>query len=237
MVMRQFFTFAGMDTTHIELFGLTVTEPFTWITNWLVAAFCFYFGHLLYHDKKADRQARYWALFFLIIGIASITGGTAHGFILYVGQNFHYAAWAITGVAVFAAQLAALEIIRHSTYYKPLLWLIIVELVVNISAVFIFKHLDVLRINSAVGLLGLVLPLQLYAWRQKGQIRNGIIALGIVSNLIPALIHSMRLSYNRWFNFNDLSHVVMIGCFYIIFVGARNAWQGRKQLSPDRQQA
>ncbi len=212
-----------MEVTQINFLGITVTEPFTWLTNWTVAAFSFYFGHMLFHAKSGDRQRSYWSVFFLFMGIASTTGGTAHGFIRYVGNNFHYAAWIFTGVAVFGAQMASLEIIKGSGLYRPLKWFIIVELVVMTAAVVFLQSFETVRVNSALGLIGMALPLQLYGFKVGGMNRNGIIALGIVSNAVPALIHAAKFSYNRWFNFNDLSHIVMIGCFYIIYRGAKKA--------------
>jgi hypothetical protein len=210
-----------MEVTQYELLGLNITEPFTWLTNWAVAAFSFYFGHMLFHSKNGDKQTKYWSIFFLFMALASTTGGTAHGFINYVGINFHYAAWIFTGIAVYGGQLASLEVIREARIHTPLKWFIIVELTAMIISVVFFQSFESVRINSAFGLLVIALPIQLYAYKFLGMRRNGIIVLGILSNIAPAIIHSVKFSYNHWFNFNDISHVVMIGCFYIMYLGAK----------------
>ncbi len=210
-----------METTQIELLGITITEPFTWLTNWTIAAFSFYFGHMLFHAIGAGKQAKYWSLFFAFMGVASMTGGTAHGFINYVGIYFHYAAWIFTGIAVFWSQLAALEIIKDSRIYAPLKWFIILELLVMVAAIIFYQSFEAVRINSAFALMILVLPLQLYGYKVLKLTGNGLIALGIISSIMPALVHAGKFSYNRWFNFNDLSHLVMIGCFYIIYLGVK----------------
>lgn len=210
-----------MEITQIEYYGIVITEPFTWLTNWLFAAFSFYFGHMLFHSKSVDKQGKYWSLFFVAMGLASTTGGTAHGFVNYVGVNFHFAAWIFTGIAVCAAQLAALEIIKDSKIYHAGRIFVTIELLIMMAAVIFFQSFEAVRVNSAFGLIGLVLPLQLYAYKTFNMKRNGIIALGILSNIGPALIHAAKFSYNKWFNFNDLSHMVMIGCFYIVYLGAR----------------
>jgi len=208
-----------MQITEIELLGLTINEPFTWITNWMVAGFCFYFGHKLYHDLDKSKQKIYWALFFLLLGIASMIGGTAHGFINYVGNTFHYIAWVFIGTSVFLAQIATLEVIRTSKYFSSLKFMVTVELIVMVSAVAFFQSFEAVRINSAIGLLGLVLPIQVYTYKKIAVQGHGLIVLGIISLSAPAIIHAGKISYNRWFNFNDLSHIVMIGCFYLIYLG------------------
>ena len=210
-----------MDVPTIELFGLTVTEPFTWLTNWMVAAASFVFGHKLYHNKYADTQMKFWSMFFLFMGIASTTGGTAHGYINYVGHNFHYAAWIFTGIAVYGAQRASIELINEARIYPVLKVFVLLELIAMTISVIFFQSFESVRVNSAFGLLGIVLPIQVYGYRYLGFRRSALIVLGILSNIIPAIIHASRFSYNKWFNFNDLSHVVMIGCFYLMYKGAR----------------
>ena len=111
--------------------------------------------------------------------------------------------------------------VLYARVYSPLKWFVITELIIMIAAVVIFQSFEAVRVNSAFALVGIVLPIQIYGYKFLGMRRNGIIALGILSNVAPALIHAGRFSYNRWFNFNDLSHIVMIGCFYIIYLGAR----------------
>ncbi len=210
-----------MQSTEMILLGLTVTEPSTWLTNWTFAAFSFYYGHMLFYAKGNDLQKKYWSIFFLFMGIASTIGGTAHGFINYVGANFHYAAWVFSGIAVFSAQLATLEIIKFNRIHTAAKWFVFLELLLMVLAILYYQSFEAVRINSILGLLGIALPLQLYGYKKLRIQGNGIIALGILSNIGPALIHASRLSYNRWFNFNDLSHMVMIGCFFIIYLGVK----------------
>ena len=210
-----------MEVPTIEVLGIQITEPFTWLTNWLVAAFSFYFGHKLFHDKNPDIQKKFWAVFFLFMGLASLTGGTAHGFIHYVGNNFHLAAWIFTGLAVFAAEMASLPRVRNIKLAKALRILFYVELFAMTASVLLFKSFESVRANSVFGLIGVVLLIQLVHYIRYRTRRNGLIIVGILSNIIPALIHALRISYNEWFNFNDLAHIVMIGCFYIIYYGVR----------------
>ena len=209
-----------MDIPSIELFGLHITEPFTWITNWLVAAFCFGFGHLLFHNKLADATQKFWAMFFFFFLVASLTGGTAHGFITYVGPNFHFAAWILTGIAIFSAEMAALQLVESPKFRQFLRLFIYAQLMIMVASVMYYHNFNSVRINSAIGLIGVVMPVSFVHYRKHGDKRSALIMLGVLSNMIPGTIHAFKISYNEWFNFNDISHILMIFCFFILYRGA-----------------
>ncbi len=210
-----------MDIPTYEFMGLQITEPFTWLTNWLVAAFVFGFGHFLYRDKQADATQKFWSIFFVFIGLASLTGGTAHGFINYVGHNFHYTAWILTGMAVFAAELATIQLIENDKTRAVIRIIIYAQLIVMVGSVMYLNNFNSVRINSAIGLVGVVIPVSIIHYLKHKDKRSILIIIGVLSNLIPGAIHAFKISYNQWFNFNDVSHIVMIFCFYILYRGAK----------------
>lgn len=210
----------AMQVPTIELLGLQVTEPMTWITNWLVAAACLVFAYRLFYDEEADASQKFWALFFLFIGLASITGGTAHGFIQYVGHRFHLAAWLLSGISIFCAQLAVLQFIKQAKIRTFVRLFSYAQLMIMSASVLIFQHFSSVLIDSIVGLIGVVIPVSLAHYLKYKNRRSLLIIIGVLSNLLPALIHLSKFSINQWFNFNDISHVVMIGCMYLMYIAA-----------------
>ncbi len=219
---KRFYYFCAMDVPTINFLGIQITEPLTWLTNWLVAGFSLGYGHFLYNDKLADATQKFWSIFFAFIGIASITGGTAHGFINYVGQNFHYAAWIFTGLAIFSAEMATLQLIENEKLKSAIRIFVYIQLLVLVGSVMYLQNFDSVRINSAVGLLGVVMPFSLIHYAKHKDKRSALIMIGILSNLVPGVVHALKLSYNQWFNFNDISHVIMVFCLYIIYRGAKD---------------
>ena len=209
------------EVPTIEIFGLLVTEPMTWITNWIVAAVCLFFGHKLFYDKQADLSQKFWSLFFLFIGMASVTGGTAHGFINYVGHKFHHAAWILSGISIFCAQLAVLPLIENPKFKSGIRIFIYVQLMAMSASVLIFQHFSSVLVDSIVGLIGVVIPVAAFHYKRTGSKRSIWIIIGVLTNLLPAIIHLLKISVNEWFNFNDISHVVMIGCFYVMYKAAK----------------
>ena len=214
-----------MQAPTIELLSLQVTEPMTWITNWILATSCFVFGHRLFHDEQADVSQKFWALFFLFLGFASLMGGTAHGFILYVGPKFHQGAWLLSGIAVFCAQLAILPLIEKPKIRSAVRIFCYAQLMAMSASVLIFQHFSTVLVDSIVGLIGVVVPVSMAHYSRYKDKRSALVIIGVLTNLIPAAIHILKISINEWFNFNDISHVVMIGCFYVMYKAAnvRNA--------------
>lgn len=218
-----------MELPSIEFFGLQVTEPMTWITNWMVAVACFFFGHKLFYDEEADLSQKFWALFFLFLGLASVTGGTAHGFINYVGHKFHYAAWLLSGLSIFCAQLAVLPLIENRKIRTVVRLFCYAQLMVMSASVIIFRHFSSVLWDSIVGLIGVVIPVSLAHYSKRRDRRSALVVVGVLSNLLPAIIHMLKLSFSQWFNFNDISHVVMIGCLYIMYRAARTQSESKTQ--------
>ncbi len=210
-----------MDVPTFNFLGLQITEPFTWLTNWLISASVLSFGHFLYRDKYADATQKFWSVFFVFVGLASFTGGIAHGFINYVGQNFHLAAWVLTGMAVFGAELATIQLIENEKTKSVIRVLIYTQLLVMVGSVMYFQNFDIVRINSGIGLIGVVIPISIAHYLKHKDKRSKLVIIGILSNLIPGAIHAFKISYNQWFNFNDISHIIMIFCFYILYRGAK----------------
>ena len=64
------------------------------------------------------------------------------------------------------------------------------------------------------------MPVSFVHYRKHGDKRSALIMLGVLSNMIPGTIHAFKISYNEWFNFNDISHILMIFCFFILYRGA-----------------
>ncbi|VAW29188.1 hypothetical protein MNBD_BACTEROID06-447 [hydrothermal vent metagenome] len=89
------------------------------------------------------------------------------------------------------------------------------------GSVLYLNNFNSVRINSAVGLVGVVIPVSMLHYLKHKDKRSILIILGVLSNLIPGAIHTFKISYNQWFNFNDISHIIMIFCFYILYKGAK----------------
>jgi hypothetical protein len=74
---------------------VTITEPTTLITDYLLAALSAAFGFLLIRSRT-NRGTLLWAIGFLTLGGAGLTGGSFHGFRLLMSDSAHNDLWNIT---------------------------------------------------------------------------------------------------------------------------------------------
>ncbi len=124
-------------------------------------------------------------------------------------------------MAVFAAELATIQLIENDKTRSVIRIIIYAQLIVMVSSVMYLNNFNSVRINSAIGLIRVVIPVSIIHYLKHKDKRSILIIIGVLSNLIPGAIHAFKISYNQWFNFNDVSHIAMIFCFYILYRGAK----------------
>ena len=103
----------------VEWFGITILEPFTVLTNLIIAAVCIYAYYGLRKKKLTQFSPvhRYISLFFLLMGVATIVGGVVgHAFLYATGMYGKIPGWYLSMAAVAFFERAA---IRHGRTVLP----------------------------------------------------------------------------------------------------------------------
>jgi len=77
---------------------MTILEPTTMLTDYLVTILCLGFAISLYREcrRRSQRSVWLWATGFLLLAVASSIGGTYHGFAVYFDPGVHKAMWNVT---------------------------------------------------------------------------------------------------------------------------------------------
>lgn len=211
----------------LAAFGLTLSEPMTALTDYLLAAVGGWCGARLYRSARheADLPQRRWALAFFFIGLGALLGGTSHGFALYLGDDAATAIWKATVYAVGVSMWFALagtiagsglpDRWRQFLGFINSAGLVLYALWMLYHDDFVYVIADYLAAMLAVALL------QGYAlFRHRGESAPWIIA-GVVVTLLGALVQQSGFAMHRHFNHNDLYHVVQIGGLLLLYRGAR----------------
>lgn len=210
------------DYTYITLFGARVFEPMVLLTNLVFFSFSWYFFSRL---RKFDNEyARHMSLFIFFLGISSIFGAIGHGVHYQMGFFFFTVVLFLMNtfslLAIYYCFLAPFIYMRgidnrSKMYLNAVrIWILALIALSIISGDFL-----IIKINAGVSLLySLILHFQ--AHKTRSESGNRLVVLGIAISFVPIIVHSMHISLHQWFNYKDLSHVIMIVALVVIASGA-----------------
>jgi hypothetical protein len=81
---------------------VSLSEPTTLITDYLLAVFSTVFGVVLFR-ARTHRATLLWSIGFLSLAVAGLTGGSFHGFRLMMSDSAHRSLWNITCLLIGAS--------------------------------------------------------------------------------------------------------------------------------------
>ncbi len=127
----------------------------------------------------------------------------------------------IAGCSVYFAQVAASRSVLKDSGQGTILRIIAqVQILAYLTCLFFIHSFMVVKIQIAAGMLP-VMIIYIMNYRKGGK-GGGWIGLGIGLSFFSAIFHTLKLSINeRWFNYNDLSHIFITASFILIAAGVR----------------
>jgi hypothetical protein len=216
----------NFDYTFISILGYPVFEPMILLTNTFLFSISLYSYRVLI--RFANAYARYMAWFIVLLGVSSIFGAIGHAVHLQLGNVFFstvlFLMHAFSLLSIYYFFLAPLVYLKgfSETTQRYLVaakvWIGIIILFSLFSGNFLL-----IKINAGVVLL-YSLYMHFKAHRTRDESGNLRVVTGVLFSFVPIVIHSKEISLHEWFNYKDLSHVIMIISLIFIFSGAkRNA--------------
>ncbi len=232
-----------LDPTDILLFGVRIQEIDVILTDllWSVVNFvCF----VRLSAKRATLSAagNWFRYMFLLMGIAVLLGAfLGHGFQYALGYEAKYPGWIVSmwGVACFerAAILYAGErvsarlgrvmsvanIIELGVFH--LLVLFSQPLIDNLG--YKFNAFYFVEIHAGYGLLVIALPLHSIIYLQTKAKASKYVLMGIGVAALALVVHLTNFYLHPvWFNFHDVSHVVLTVTTLLYYQAAKRMAQG-----------
>ena len=191
-----------------------MTEPDVSLTDYALAAECALFAYLLYFRNRPASRVRLWfALLFASLALASLFGGTVHGFFLDQASVGHRVLWPATmlaiGCATFAAWLAGAAVLLSRRAARILGMAALAQFVAYGGFVLAGAHdFTVAVINYLpAGIFLLVVFAVSYARQRVNRVLVGLV--GIVSTFIAAGVQQDGLAVQPdYFNHNALYHLI-----------------------------
>lgn len=205
--------------TIINIFGLKILEPVTTLTDLIVSLVCYISFSRLLKLNKQDLHFKLLNWFFLTMAIATTFGGLiGHGFLYLFSFGWKLPGWLTSMLSISLLERASIE------YAKPLLkpslrkimdWANIIELLTFMALTFSTLNFRFVEIHSAFGLLVINTPLHIYVYWKTRNYASRTMLIAISFALFSALIFMNEISLHKWFNYLDLSHILMaIGAFF-----------------------
>jgi hypothetical protein len=210
---------------------MTINEPATLVTDYLLAAFTGLLGRRL---ARAARDAewsaltqtaltqRWWSVAFTATAIASAAGGTVHGFQHVMARRLTNLLWLVTleslVVAAFAVVSAAIVLVG---------WGRTIRFVATFAAAVAFGSYGLWVIENPVFLsaiaaygaaFGVLVGIRLSV---RPLDRGGRLLLaGVALSLAAAGVQQSGWSIHRYFNHNDLYHVIQAVAVWLLYRAA-----------------
>jgi hypothetical protein len=196
------------------------------LTDYGLVAFCWVFAWRLLQEGKARHSTSVclWAWGFICFGMASLLGGTYHGFSQMLSVAVSLSLWKATVYAIGFASFCLLAGTLFACVLQPLrrYLLVIAALQLTMYIIWMISHDDFRYvINNYVLSMTAILLLQAYAYNVSEARSAPWIIGGILITFMAAAVQASGVSLHRHFNHNDLYHVIQMGGFYLLFRGAR----------------
>jgi hypothetical protein len=218
------------DTTagRAEDLSMTVHEPATLVTDYLLGGFTLVLASRIAGAASEVNRPWYrrWTFAFLATSVASFAGGTVHGFSHVLGATGTAALWLVTMAALVAVSLA---IVLASVLRWPLSDVRRRAATVSIAAayavygVWMSMHPAFVFAIAAYGIALVVLVASEVAFHRRGSALWPF-TWGVVVSALAAVIQQSGWTPSRYFNYNDVYHVIQAAAIWLLYRGARRAY-------------
>jgi hypothetical protein len=203
---------------------MSFSEPSTMATDYVLALMCGFFAWRLWRVGKATAQASIcsWAAGFVCFGLASLVGGTVHGFSTILSEAVLQALWKFTlyaiGLASFFLLTGTLGACIVPSVRRFMLLIPYVQLIVYALWMATYDDFRYVIYDYAFTNLG-ILALQFHAGLTSARSVPWL-AGGVLVSFLAAAVQANEIAFYQHFNHNDLYHVIQMGGMYLFYRGA-----------------
>jgi len=157
------------------------------------------------------------------MAISTLVGALTHGLKNHFSSNEFYYIWLFMNLASIPASYfllqANIQLSKWDEVTKKKLS-IASAIVTLLLAIMVISVNQFLLIKVNAGLIILITLITHFQTYKKGIKGSGWIVFGFAFSSLSILVHTMQFSLHTYFNYKDISHVIMNIGLYIIFLGA-----------------
>lgn len=216
-------------------FGIRIDEPVGTLTDVIVALVCFFAFYQLNRRNLPGRSQLYFRYYFLLMGIATLSGGLiGHGFLYALNFGWKLPGWVIGMISVALVERSAIAhaspLIR-TRIGKFFFVVNLIEMLAIISVTMTTLDFTWVQLHSGYGLLAIVATFHGYTYyrtRDKGSL---VIITGVAITAIASVVFINKLSIHTWYNYLDISHTLMAFAAYVMYRGGLLLQPRREELN------
>ena len=214
----------NFEYTYISLFGFKLFEPMAILTNLIITIYGLfaYLKTLGFHHKISKD----WALFFLLMGLSCLLASITHGVHEQLGDRFLRISWFVANSVSFIciyyfyrAAFTYFNLIRQHDPQQLIKYIVAGWVVILLVVTFFINNFLLVKIHAGIALLySLVVHSSTLKSKQAG---SGYIVTGILIAFLSIIVHSLKFSFGEWFNYKDISHVIMLTSLILLYQGVK----------------
>ena len=203
---------------------MTITEPVTLLTDYVLAGVTAWLGWRLWAARETHAARRLWSVAFGALALAALAGGTHHGFTLLLSGTALVALWKVAVLSVGIASFCMLYGSATATTAGGIrgLLLVLAGAKLVLYSLWMLAHDDFVFVIADTGsaMAGIA---ALHLWsllRSRDNASQWILgAVGI--SVLAAAAQAGGYAPHPHFNHNDLYHVIQIVAMILYYKGAR----------------
>jgi hypothetical protein len=207
----------------VEILNIRIDEPITLLTDLLLAVICFYAFLKIRNWEQNWRVNSYFSLYFLVLGMAALTGGfLGHAFQYRLAEGWKLVSWTLTLVSVGIMVHALLAVSRPPLKKRITGMISALNALICLLAFFLtMRSMDFTPVKyySVFGLVILAGSISYYLYQRTGN--RGVLKLmgGVGIGFLTAIIYSLEWGFSQWFDHRDVSHIILCFSVYVVYKG------------------
>lgn len=201
-----------------------IAEPMTLLTDYALAGVAGWLAWSLLRSREGQRSRSSWALAFAAIALGAALGGTWHGFAPRFPENAVLLLWKSTvfsiGIASFGMLSGSAIATTAGNAKKALLAIAAAKLAIYLA--WMLGHSEYIYVILDTG-IAMAAVAALHGWSAiRDRDRASPWMLGAVGvSLCAAAVQAAGIAPHRYFNHNDLYHVIQIAAMILFWTGAK----------------
>lgn len=215
-----------VEYTAIKIGGILIEEPMTSATDLVTALVCYIAFFRLNQLNVQNKGFSYFKFYFLFMALGTTCAAFfSHAILYWSGFNWKTLGWTLSAIGVFHIENAALMYFQQETQSK---WLDKLSFVFKVQLIFFLlcliypltRRFEVVQINSTLGIIGVTFPIFVYLYFKTKKIAYQKIIIAFCMSIVTGLIFNAEITLHKYFNYHDLSHLLMAFSSLLLYFGA-----------------